>query len=442
MSEYARRRKAFVDSMGDAVAVFPSAPEQPRSADGDYPYRQDSDFYYLTGFEEPNSALVLAPGNADAKSIAFVQPRNREREVWEGRRLGPDAAAAALGVDQAYPIDDLWDRLPKLLETSDNLYYPIEHNPAFDDRIVELVRELRGKRQRQDRAAINLLDPNRIIHEMRAIKTAYDVERLRRAVNVSVEGHLAAMRQARPGMHEYEIQAIIEYVFTSRGAQTPAYSTIVGSGENACCLHYCANRRRVADGDLVLVDAGAEVDFYCGDITRTWPISGKFSGPQRAIYDIVLAANERIIQLCKPGVKWSSEIHEATVEVLVAGLIDVGLLSGSAAEHIEKETYKQFYMHRQGHYLGLDVHDVGDYRKDGDWRGLEAGMVLTVEPGLYIAQDAEVDARFRGIGVRIEDDVLITPTGCDVLSLHCPKTIEDIEKTMASRRAAKEPTPA
>ena len=442
MTEFERRRKAFVEKIGDAAAVFASAPAQVRSNDGDYPYRQDSDFYYLTGFLEPNSVLVLAPKNPEAKSVVFVQPHDREREIWEGWRLGVEKAAETLGVDAAYSIGELWERLPKLLQSSDDLYYPLGHNRSFDERIVDVVREGRSKRQRQDRAPINLLDPNRILHEMRTFKTAYDVERLRRAINISAEGHMAAMRAARPGMHEYELQAVVEYVFTSRGAQSAAYPSIVGGGFNATCLHYHENRRRIQDGELVLIDAGAEVDYYCGDITRTFPISGKFTPEQRAIYEIVLAANERIIELCKPGAKWYSDIADATVKMLVDGLIELGLLKGSAQENIEKETYKQFYMHRQGHYLGLDVHDVGDYRKDGDWRGLEPGMVLTVEPGLYIAQDADVDARFRGIGVRVEDNVLITDTGCENLSSGCAKTVVDIERTMAAGRSKKEPLPA
>lgn len=442
MNEFERRRAAFAEKIGDAVAIFPSAPHRVRSNDGDYLYRQDSDFYYLTGFEEPNSALLLSPNSKEAKSVIFVQPLNREREVWEGWRLGVERAAATLGVDAAYPIDELWTKLPELLATSDNLYYPLAHHREFDERVIEAVRECRTKRRREDHGASNVLDPSPILHEMRTIKTPYDVERIRRAINISVEGHLAAMRGARPGMHEYEIQALLEYVFTSRGGQTPAYPTIVGSGPNGVCLHYVANRRRIADGELVLVDAGAEVDYYCGDLTRTWPITGKFSAEQRAVYDIVLAANQRIIELCKPGAKWNSDIADATVKVLVEGLLDIGLVKGSAQENIEKETYKQFYMHRQGHYLGLDVHDVGYYRKDGDWRGLQEGMVLTVEPGLYIAQDADVDERFRAIGIRIEDDVLITASGCENLSVACPKSIEAIERTMAEGRAQPQPLPA
>lgn len=442
MNEFERRRAEFVKAMGEAVAVFPSAPPQVRSNDGDYPYRQDSDFFYLTGFTEPESVLVLAPRGADAKSIAFVRSRNREREIWEGSRLGVEAAPESLGVDAAYSIDELWERLPKLLQSADALYYPLEHNRPFDDKVLDIVREARAQRRRQDSAPINILDPSRILHEMRTIKTAYDIERLRRAINISVEGHIAAMRHARPGMHEYELQAIAEYVFTSRGAQSAAYPSIVGSGANATCLHYHENRRRIDDGDVVLIDAGAEVDYYCGDITRTFPISGKFSPPQKAVYEIVLAANQRVIDLCKPGAKWNSDIADATVKILVDGLIDIGLMKGSASEIIEKETYKQFYMHRQGHYLGLDVHDVGYYRRNGEWRALEPGMVLTVEPGLYIAPDSDVDERFRGIGVRIEDDVLITASGCENLSASCPKTVEDVERTMADGRAAKEPLPA
>ena len=425
--------------MGDAVAVFPSAPPAVRTNDVEYHYRQDTDLYFLTGFEEPDCVLVLAPNHAETKSVIFVRPRDREREVWEGRRLGVESAAAALGVDAAYPIGELWEHLPGLLETSDNLYYVFGIDDDFNRRIVEQIKRLRVARRRTDRSAINVLDPSPIVHEMRVIKSAADIAGLRRAADISREGHTAAMRHSRPGMHEYEIEAIIEYAFRSRGSLSPAYGTIVASGPNATVLHFTTSRRRVAEGDLVLIDAGAEYDYYCADITRTWPISGKFSPEQKAIYDIVLAGQQRAIELCRPGKKWNTDVHDACVRVLVEGMLDLGLLKGSAQENIEKETYKEFYMHRTGHFLGMDTHDVGNYRRGGDWRPLEAGMVLTVEPGLYFRDDAEIDARFKGIGVRIEDDVLITETGCENLTEGTPKTVEEIERTIAEGRESREP---
>jgi Xaa-Pro aminopeptidase len=273
-------------------------------------------------------------------------------------------------------------------------------------------------------------------------KTAFEIEALRRAVTISGEGHIAAMRYARPGMHEYEIQAILEFVFTSRGAQSAAYPSIVAAGANGTVLHYTANRARVRDDELVLIDAAAEVDFSCGDITRTWPMSGKFSPEQRAVYEIVLAAQQRCIELCRPGARFAGEVNDAAIRVITEGLIDLGLLRGAIDENIEEKRYRRFYMHRIGHYLGLDVHDVGFYRQEGDWRALAPGMVVTIEPGIYIPQDDDVEARFRGIAVRIEDDILITESGSDNLSSNTPKTIEDIERTIAEGRESKVPLPA
>ncbi|HKW44070.1 MAG TPA: aminopeptidase P N-terminal domain-containing protein [Candidatus Eremiobacteraceae bacterium] len=439
MTEFDRRRKSFAEKMGDAVAVFPSSPAAYRTNDQDFDYRQDSDLYYLTGFEEPESLLVLAPGHKSEKSVLFVRPRNKEREIWEGRRSGPEGAVRDFHVDAAYPIEELGKRIGEFLETSDTLYYSIGANSRINDLITSELKRLSVARRRSDKGGLELKSPAPILHEMRMIKTAFDIEGMTRAVRVSGEGHIAAMRYARPGMSEYEIEAIVEFIFHSRGAQWPAYSSIVAGGANATILHYNSNRMRVADDALVLIDAGAEVDYYCGDITRTWPMAGKFSPEQRAVYELVLSANERGIDLCRPGVIYNTHVHDETVKVLVAGLIELGLLKGSLEENLESEKYKEFYMHRTGHYLGLDTHDVGFYKIDGQWRPLAQGMVVTIEPGLYIPGDSDVDPRWRGIGVRIEDDILITKDGCENLSDDVPKAVADVERVIAEGRATREP---
>ncbi len=438
-SEFARRRAAFVEKMGDAVAVFPSAPHAIRTNDSHYPYRQDTDLYYLTGFEEPESVLVLAPKHATTKSVLFVRPKDKERETWDGYRAGVEGAVRDFAVDAAYPIAELDARLPELLDTAGTLYYAFDRDDAFNHRVVGLVKRYRVSRRRGDAGPLAVLDPSPVLHEMRVIKGAADVEGMRRAVSVSCEGHIAAMRHARPGMHEYEIQAIVEYIFTSRGAQYPAYPSIVASGPNATILHYISNRRRVGDDELVLIDAGAEVDYYCGDITRTWPMSGKFTPEQRAVYEIVLAAQTRCIDLCKPGIIFNDEVNAAATKVITEGLIDLGLVSGSLDEAIEKETYKRFYMHRIGHFLGMDTHDVGSMRAERAWRPLAPGMVVTIEPGIYVPDEDDVDKRFRGIGVRVEDDILITPAGHDNLADGTPKTVEEIERTIAEGRETRSP---
>ena len=437
MTEFERRRAALVSKIGDAVAVFPSAPLAMRSNDTGYPYRQDSDLYYLTGFIEPHSVLVLAPNHKETKSVVFVRPRNRDREVWEGRRLGVERAAQTLGVDAAYSIDELDERLPALLDTADNLYYALSGGDAFVRRMLEQVARARIARRRADTAAINLLDPGPLIHQMRVIKSPEEIAIMRRAVGISAAGHIAAMRHARPGMHEYEIQAILEYTFTSRGGAC-AYQSIVGGGENATCLHYTANRDRIPDDALVLIDAAAEVDYYSGDITRTWPISGTFTPEQRAIYEIVLAAQHAAIDRCKPGVNFNEDVNGAAQRVMVDGLRELGLVKGSADEVVATGAHKPFLPHRIGHFLGLDTHDVGLYRSGGDWRPLEPGMIVTIEPGLYVGSDLGADPRFSGIGVRIEDDVLITERGHEILG-DVPKDTARIEQTIAQGRESKEP---
>ncbi|HXM18669.1 MAG TPA: aminopeptidase P N-terminal domain-containing protein [Candidatus Tumulicola sp.] len=438
MTEFERRRAAFSKAIGDAVAVFPAAPGAVRSNDSAYPYRADSDLYYLTGFTEPDCVLVLAPSHPETKSIMFVQQRDRELEVWTGHRLGVEQAQKTLGVDIAYPMTELDERLPKLLDTSDTLYYALGGNERFNRRIVEHVRTARFARRRADKAATSILDPSAVLHEMRVRKSPAEIAGLHRTTEISAAGHLAAMRHSRPGMHEYEVEAIVEYVFTTRGAQA-AYPSIVAGGNNATVLHYDTNRDRIADDALVLIDAGAELDCYCGDITRTWPMSGRFTSEQRAVYDIVLEAQRQALALCRPGVRYNTDVNDAAQRVMIEGLRELGLLKGSHAEILEKGSHKPFLPHRVGHFIGLDTHDVGFYRSGGDWRPLESGMVITIEPGLYIAEDLDVDARFKGIGVRIEDDVLITDGGHEILGDGLPKLAADIERTIAEGRESKEP---
>jgi Xaa-Pro aminopeptidase len=435
MNEFQSRRQRFVSRMGQAVAIFPSAPEVARSNDSDYSYRQNTDLYYLTGFEEPESILVLAPQHTEATSALFVRMHDEEKETWNGRRAGVEGAKTLTGVDATYPISEFYERLDEFLETADRLFYSFGTDPVIDERIVERLREYRMSRQRSGKGPVSVIDPASILHEMRLFKSPADISGMRRAVIITGDGHVAAMRHARPGMHEYEVEAIVEYVFASEGAQSPAFPTIVTSGKNLSIIHYTANRDPIPSGSLVLVDAGAEVDYYCGDITRAWPISGKFTAEQREVYEIVLAANLRAIELCKPGKKFNTDVNDTGMRVLVEGLIRLGALTGSVDEHLEKQTHKRFTVHRLGHWLGMDTHDVGSYRVDGEWRPLEPGMVVTIEPGIYLPDEPDVPERFRNISVRVEDDVLITAGDPDVLSAAVPKTAHSIEQLMAEGRA-------
>jgi Xaa-Pro aminopeptidase len=435
MNEFQRRRQQFVERMGDAVAIFPAAPELTRTNDSEHEYRQDTDFYFLTGFEEPQSILVLAPNHPSIKSALFVRPKDKERETWDGRRAGVEGSKALLGVDATYPIDEFARRLGEFLDTSSNLIYSFGSEARLNEQILERMRHYRRARARADSGPLAAIEPSSILHELRLFKSAADIAGMRRAVDISGAGHIAAMRYARPGMHEYEVEAIVQYVFASHGAQSPAYPTIVTSGKNLSIIHYYTNRDPIPNGSLVLVDAGAEVDYFCGDITRTWPISGKFSPEQRAVYEIVLAANLRALELCTPKNKLNTDVHDAAARVLVEGLVGLGLLDGSVDEHLEKQTHKRFTIHRIGHFLGMDTHDVGSYRRDGDWRSLQPNMIVTIEPGLYIPDEPDVPERFRNISVRVEDDVLITASEPDILSAAVPKSVHAIEQLMAEGRA-------
>src|SRR2546425_7071043 len=442
-----RRRDEFMRRITGAVAIFPAAPTAIRNSDVEHEYRQDTDFYYLTGFEEPNAVAVLAPDHPEHRFVLFVQKKDREREIWTGWRAGEDGAKRDYGADAAFTIDKLDEELPKLTAKADRIYYRFGGDPTFDERLVGLMRRFQRQRQREGTGPTSVIDPAELLHEMRLVKTADDIELLRRAIDISCEGHLAAIRALRPGVHEYELEAAIRYVFRKNGSPRSGYPPIVASAANATVLHYTTNNRRIEDGDLVLIDAGAEFGYYTGDVTRTMPARGSFTEDQATLYQLVLDAQSEAINAIRPGATFI-EPHERAVRVLTEGMVRLGLLKGDVDQLIDdgkrieedeklKEQpdaprgYREFYMHRTSHWLGMDVHDAGPYKVADEWRRLAPGMVMTVEPGIYISEDAEgVDPRYRGIGIRIEDDVLVTETGSEVLSAGAPKTIEEIEGMM------------
>lgn len=431
-AEFTRRRKKLMGMMDrHSIAIVPGAREVTRSRDTEYPFRQNSDLFYLTGFEEPDAVLVLIPGRRQGQVVLFCRERDPEMELWNGYRVGPEGAVAYLGLDDAFPIDDLDEILPGLIEGTQRIYYSMGHDDVFDQRVMGWVNQIRRLVRTGAAPPADFTDLAFLLHEQRLIKSAAEIRVMRRAGEISAEAHTRAMRECQPGRYEYHLEASIQHTFAEYGARFPAYSSIVGSGPNACILHYTENNARMRSGDLVLIDAGCEFQGYAADITRTFPVNGRFTAEQRAIYDLVLAAQRAAIVKVKPGNTWNQP-HDATVRVITRGLIKLGLLKGSERDLIKAEAYRDFYMHRAGHWLGLDVHDVGDYRVGGRWRQLEPGMVLTIEPGIYIASDnSRVAKRWRGIGVRIEDDVVVTDTGCDVLTADVPKRAEDIEALMA-----------
>ena len=425
LSLYARRRSRLAALMGEGVAVIATAPEKLRNRDSHYPYRFDSYFYYLTGFIEPEAALVLVGG----KSLLFCRQRDVEREIWDGFRYGPEAARERFGFDEAHPIAELDELMPKLLENQPALYYPVGVEAEWDTRVMRWLNAVRARARTGVEAPERLHNVYALLDDMRLIKDAHELGVMRRAGRIAAAAHRRAMQAARPGRMEYEIEAELLHEFRRNGAQFPAYSPIVAAGAHSCVLHYVANDARLSDGELLLIDAGCEVDGYASDITRTFPVNGRFSGPQRAVYDLVLAAQRAAIDKVGAGRGWN-EPHDAAVRVLAQGMLDLKLLSGSLDEVLQKETYKRFYMHRTGHWLGLDVHDAGEYKRSGNWRTLASGMALTVEPGLYIRSADDVPEPLRDIGVRIEDDVIVTGTGCEVITAEAPKLPEDIEALM------------
>jgi len=429
LSPYAKRRRDVMQHMGGGVAIIPTAPIRVRNRDIYYPYRPDSDFYYLTHFPEPEAVAVLVPGRAHGEYLLFCRDRNPEKEIWEGRRAGIEGAREQYGADDAFPIDDIDEILPGLLENREKVFYSMGRNPDFDARLMGWVNEVRGKSRNGVHAPGEFVDLNHILHEMRLIKSGDEIKLMKRAAKISAAAHRRAMQACRPGRMEYEIEAELLYEFKKGGSLFPAYPSIVGGGANSCILHYNDNNAELKDGDMLLIDAGAEFDGYAADITRSFPVAGRFSPEQRDVYEIVLAAQRAAIAEVRPGRHWN-EPHDAAVRVLTDGLVQLKLLKGSVDTHIEDGGYKRFYMHRTGHWLGMDVHDVGDYKVHEEWRVLEPGMVLTVEPGLYIGADDDIPKGLRHIGVRIEDDVLVTRDGHEVLSRDTPKDIGEIEALM------------
>ena len=427
---YRARRERVAKAAGSGVAVVPTAPERVRNRDTHFPYRFDSHFYYLTGFAEPEAVLVLL---AD-KSILFCRQRSEEREIWDGFRHGPDGARERFGFDEAYPIEALDETMARLLENQAALYYPMGADAEWDARAMRWLNAVRAKARAGVAAPERVLDVRALIDEMRLVKDAHELALMRRAARIAAAAHRRAMQATRPGRHEYEIEAELLYEFRRNGAQFPAYTPIVAGGANACVLHYVFNDAALADGELLLIDAGCELDGYASDITRTFPVNGRFSAAQRDVYALVLEAQRAAIGAVRAGAAWN-EPHDAAVRVLAQGMLDLKLLSGSLDEVLQKETYKRFYMHRTGHWLGLDVHDAGEYKRAGDWRALQPGMTLTVEPGLYIRADDDVPAALANIGIRIEDDVCVTQSGCEVLTAEAPKAIDDIEALMRDARA-------
>lgn len=431
MKMLANRRRDVMQHMGGGVAIIPTAPVRTRNRDVDYVFRPDSDFFYLTNFPEPEAIVVLVPNRSHGEYILFCRERNPEKETWDGYRAGLEGACEKYGADDAFPIDDIDDILPGLLENRDKVYCNMGRYPEFDTLLMGWVNEVRAKSRNGVHAPGEFVDLDHILHELRLFKRADEIKTMRKAARISAQAHIRAMKMCKPGMYEYQIEAEFLHEFRRHGSQYPAYPSIVGGGANSCVLHYIENNAQLMDGDLLLIDAGCELDGYASDITRTFPVNGKYTGEQKAIYELVLAAQASAIEKVKPGNHWNDP-HEAAVRVMVDGLLDLKLLKGKADDIIEKQEYRKFYMHRTGHWLGMDVHDVGDYKVDGIWRLLEPGLVLTVEPGLYIfAGQKDVDERWWNIGVRIEDDVLVTRDGCDVLSADAPKKLEDIEALMA-----------
>jgi Xaa-Pro aminopeptidase len=416
----------------DSVAIISSAREATRSNDTQYRYRQDSDFLYLTGFDEPEAIAVIAPSHKEHKYTLFVRPRDPEREIWDGRRAGVEGAKSEYGADAAFPISEFEEKLPDFLNGVTNLYYRIGNGHAeLDETIINRIRQQRALGRRGMSAPQAIVDPATVIHEMRLFKSEEEIDFMQRAADIGAEGHIEAMKAARPGMKEYEIEALVEYVFRRNGASAPAYTSIVGGGVNATVLHYINNDATLTDGDLLLIDAGAEYRGYASDITRTFPVNGRFTPAQRDIYDLVLKTQVACIEKVRPGAS-VDELKNHSIELLTEGMVELGLLKGDPKKLIEEEKYKQFYMHGLGHFLGLDVHDVGRYQIKDEARRLEPGMVMTVEPGLYIAVDTkDIPEKYLGIGVRIEDDVLVTENSNHVLSSKAPKEIEEIEELMA-----------
>jgi Xaa-Pro aminopeptidase len=430
---HARRREAIAAEMrrrGGGVMLIPAADEKVRNSDNDYPFRQDSDFLYLTGLEEPQGCALLFAGDeagAPPRLVLFVRPRDREREIWNGHRAGVEGAKESYGAAEAFPVSDLESRLAGLLDGAGPLWFRLGHDPEWDGRVSRALRELRGRARQGARTPREIIDPAGLVHERRLLKSAEELTLLRKAAEITAEAHLAAMRDGLPGRREFQVQAEIEYAFRRRGGNGPGYGTIVAAGANSCILHYRAGDALLREGEVCLVDAGGEYQWYTADVTRTFPVSGSFTRAQRALYEVVLEAQKATIEAVRPGVTIDG-LHDLAVKRLTEGMIALGLLAGAAEERIADQSYKKYYMHRTSHWLGLDVHDVGDYYPERKSRALVPDMVITVEPALYVAaDDAAAPEDLRGVGVRIEDDILVTASGHQNLTEAIPKEVKDVE---------------
>ncbi|HEC15358.1 MAG TPA: Xaa-Pro aminopeptidase [Sedimenticola sp.] len=430
-AEFKRRRRQLMRMMGpDSIAILPSAPVATRNRDVEYPYRPDSDFYYLTGFPEPEAVAVLIPGRKQAEYVLFCRERDKKKEMWDGARAGQAGACDVYGADDSFPIGDLGDILPRMLEQRERVFYAMGCNADLDRQLGEWVNHLRNESRSGLHGPLEFVALDHYLHDMRLYKSRSEIKAMRTAARISAKAHRRAMQVCRPGMMEYQLEAEITHECARHGARSQAYPAIVGGGGNACVLHYIDNDNELRDGDMVLIDAGCEYDYYASDITRTFPVNGIFSGPQRELYELVLAAQEAAIKKLKPGNHWDDP-HQAAVKVITKGLVELGILKGSVPKLIRDKAYNKYYVHRTGHWLGMDVHDVGDYKIDGEWRLLEPGMVMTVEPGLYIPKGTRgVPAKWRNMGIRIEDDLLVTKDGHDVLTKDAPKTVAEIEAVM------------
>jgi len=427
---HAQHRKQLMRMMGEgSIAILPSAPVLLRNRDVEHGFRQDSDFYYLSGFPEPESVIVLVPGRKQGQYILFCRDRDKKKETWDGRRYGPEGAKEHFGADEAYPITVLEDILPELMEHCESVYYTIGLNPEFDKHVMNCVNNLRSKVRGGTHVPYEFVSLDYLLHDMRLFKHRDELRLMRKSARIAVQAHINAMKACKPGMYEYQLEAELLYHFNHNGAGW-AYPSIVGGGANSCILHYTENNQPLNDGEMVLIDAGAEYQGYASDITRTFPVNGRFNVAQREIYELVLEAQEAAFKKVMPGNHWNDP-HEAAVRVLTRGMVELGLLKGNVRTLIKEKAYARFYMHRTGHWLGMDVHDVGDYKVDDEWRLLEKGMVLTVEPGLYVPAGTRGVKRWWNIGVRIEDDVAVTRDGHEILSAGLPRTCDEIEAVMA-----------
>jgi len=431
ITEFKRRRKQLMRMMdNNSIAILPTASESVRNRDVHYPFRPDSDFYYLTGFDEPEAVAVLIPGRNHAEYILFCRAKDETKAMWDGPMVGQEGAVADYGADDSFPISDLDEILPRMLEEKSRIFYAMGCNSDLDHRLSEWITKIKSKARSGMQSPMEIVELDHYLHDMRLYKSRSEISTMRKAANISAAAHKKVMRKCQPGMMEFQLESEFRHSCALKGARQQAYTSIVGGGNNACVLHYIENNDELKAGDMLLIDAGCELDYYASDITRTYPVNGKFSKAQAELYQLVLDAQLSAIEQVKPGNHWNQP-HDAAVKTITKGLLKLGILKGTLTNALKKETYRKYYMHRTGHWLGMDVHDVGDYKVDGQWRELEPGMALTVEPGLYIPKGTRgVPRKYQGIGIRIEDDVVVTKEGYDVLSKQVPKTIEEIEGLM------------